>query len=172
MSPGRWLSMPRLLLSCSRKAAATVTTVAPDEAPGTCRRGFKRVKDSDGQLPVKVALKKTHAHTIIQGTTNFNNSEAWRRMVNRYAPANPPTSLVAAMRVTSPQRPKRLNQLGSATETWELQLNALAKDHDGPRSCSCSRTISKTSCSRVRTLPARTRRCVTRSRAWSATAWL
>ena len=33
----------------------------------------------------------------IQGITNFNGFEAWKRMVTRYAPTNPATALVAVV---------------------------------------------------------------------------
>ena len=88
---------------------------------------------------------KDDALTIVQEITNFNGFEAWRRMVARYAPSDPATALVAES--MSPQRPKGLNELVSAIETWELQLNALAKDRD--ESLSPPRARSRASSSGV-----------------------
>ena len=94
---------------------------------------MERAESEDAMVEVATleatsATAKDDALTIIQGITNLNGFEAWRRKVARYAPTNPAT--VAVMRVMSPQRPNRRKELGSANGTWELQLNALAKDHD------------------------------------------
>ena len=73
---------------------------------------------------------KDDALAIIQGTTTVNGYEAWTRMVARDVPNHPATAVVVVMRVMSPQTPKGLKELGSTIETWELQLNALAKEND------------------------------------------
>ena len=54
---------------------------------------------------------KDDALTIIQEITNFNGFEAWRPIVAGMPPTNPATSLVAVVRVMSPQRPKGLKEL-------------------------------------------------------------
>ena len=100
--------------------------------------------DSDGAVP-----HSGDDGERLRPITNFNGFEARTRM--RATSVNPATALVAVMRVMSPQRPKRLRELGSTIETRQLQLNALAQR---PRrvivaetsrgSCSCCRTISRT----------------------------